>query len=266
MCNLCFSKQIKTKTYTYNGINTTQFKIRNLTLPFLVCEDCGYSYCLENDNDYSKLTRMSATEQTKTEGGLPRVGDGITPGREFLMALDAIKILNREKLRVLIFGPGMSKDHELLRKHPLISECIITDLKNFQESEYFIPLQSKKVFDIIIICEVAEHFIQPRKEFSNIFSLLSKNSLLVVSTNMRWVDNFSKNLYPFLSGHTSYYSPKSLIYLADMNNFYIDFRTPKSVSTGDYFKGKNYIYLTNNKIIHFNTLSHFSKIIHPLSE
>ena len=265
-CNICFSKNIEKREYLFGGENKTIFKVRKPTLPFIVCCNCGYSFCIENHNDYFKISKLGVTEQVKSNGGASRVGDGTDPGREYLMAIGAIKILGRLKLKILIYAPGMSKDHELLRKHPHVSECKITDLKNFQESTYFIPLQTKEIFDIIIVCEVVEHFTEPRKEFLNFFSKIDNNSLIVISTNLRWVDDFSKNLYPFLTGHTSYYSPKALMTLAEMNKLYIDFRTPVSASTNEHFNGKNYIYVSRGKHVYYNILNYFSKKIHPLSE
>jgi hypothetical protein len=58
------------------------------------------------------------------------------------MAVDAINIKKAKKVNVLIFGPGNSLDHKLIRNLDYVHSCKITDLLNFQEEENFIPISS----------------------------------------------------------------------------------------------------------------------------
>jgi len=259
-CNICSSTRISKIEYTFLGENRTPFKLRKNSQLFIICPDCGYSFCPGNYRDDVK----TLGEGNSRPGCVERIGDGITPGREYFMAMSAVGIF-KKKIKILIFSPGLNKDHLLLRKHDLISECKITDLKNFQNSEYFLPIETGEVFDAVIVCEVVEHFMRPREEFYRLFSYLNKNGLLIISTAMRQQEeNHSYSLYPFLTGHTSYYSFASVIHLARMNNSYIDFRVP----TGKHILGgaKRYIYMTKNRVAYFTIINHFSAFPHPPSE
>lgn len=236
---------------------------------FLLCLDCGYSFCRENFKDYVKLgPKTIASSEVYT-----RVGNGQQPGREYFMAKEAIDVLgspdfflpqtireqrSKRKFRVLIFAPGNSLDHELLRKLDSVAECKITDLENFQKSPHFIPLDTGETFDVVIACEVVEHFMYPRKEFGNLFRYLNKTGLLVISTNLRKDDDFSARTYPFLYGHTSYYSGRSLIFLAEMNGLYIDFRTPIGPTFNFKSKIKRFTYLTKSDETYLSLQNHFS--------
>ncbi len=263
-CKICFSSNLRMERHTYDAeVSYPAYlvnSIKNRSMFFEICGDCAFSFCEENFKDYIALgtESMSSAEDSK------RVGGKNTKGREYFMARSAIAILKKEKLRVLVFAPGNSEDHISLRKLDSVVECKITDLKNFQSSEYFIPLDSKEVFDIVVACEVVEHFVHPRKEFSNLFRYLKKDGLLVLSTNTRVEDLQVERMYPFLHGHTSYYSGKSLIFLAGMNDIFVDFRTPE----GETFKSKTkrYIYMTKSKNTHLKIIDRFSIITHPMAE
>lgn len=260
VCNICFSRNIKKTQSTYSHeVGPTSY-VRNKSMNFTICRNCNYSFCGENFKDYISLGSQSMSNSDKFK----RVGDGITPGREFFMTKGAIAIIKREKLKVLVFAPGNSLDHQLIRKIESVMECKITDLKNFQVSDYFIPIEAKEVFDIVIACEVVEHFMSPRKEFSNLFRYLNKNGLLIVSTDTRVSECTTERVYPFLYGHTSYYSGRSLIFLAEMNNMFIDFRTPEGQNFNS--KIKRYIYMTKSKETYFKLVERFAVITRPLCE
>lgn len=264
-CNICFSKNIEKRSYPFKGENLTPFKLGKDIRDggsriFTICLDCHYSFCPGNYSDDSKRLQFGNSHP----GCVARIGDGITPGREYFMAMNALHILNKRRPRILVFAPGFNKDHLLIRKNSSLSECKITDLQNFQESEYFVSIDTKKTFDIVIACEVIEHFTKPRKEFARLFSYLKKDGLLIASTSIRSSDDFSVFLYPFLTGHTSYYSGKALIHLARMNNLSIGFRSPE----GEPFLGgsKRYIYMTKSKETAFSITDHFSRFSNPPSE
>jgi SAM-dependent methyltransferase len=180
------------------------------------------------------------------------------------MAMNAGGILGKKEIKVLIFSPGASKDHILIRRNSSFAQCSITDLSNFQESEFFIPMDTKEKFDIVVACEVVEHFTKPRQEFSRLFSYLNKNGILIVSTNIRQDSRLGGSAYPFLAGHTSYYSGNSLIHLAAMNHLYIDFRTP----TGTWLlsKSKRYIYFAKSKTTYYSIVNYYSRNSKPNSE
>lgn len=264
-CNICFSKNIEKRSYPFRGKNLTPFKLGDDILNggsriFAVCLDCYYSFCPGNYSDDTKELQYGHSKP----GSVARIGDGVTPGREYFMTVDALNITTKKRPKILIFAPGFNMDHILIRKNSSISDCKITDLQNFQESEYFVPIDTKETFDIVIACEVIEHFTKPRKEFARLFSYLKKDGLLIASTSIRFDNDFSTSLYPFLTGHTSYYSGKALVHLARMNNLYIDFRLP----VGDSFLGKSkrYIYVANSRKTDLSISEHFSVFLRPPSE
>jgi len=236
----------------------SNFQVARKSMDFLLCETCGYSFCKENFKDYVALGAKDISNPKRNT----RVGDGINPGREFFMAIDMIdfflkKNSSQKKVRILIFAPGNSLDHQLLRKHKAVAECVVTDLRNFQDSEYFVPLETNKKFDIVIACEVAEHFMYPRKEFANLLRYIGNEGILVISTSMRQHKNLSYSLYPFLFGHTSYYSEESLVFLSKMNNVFVNFRVP----VGETFnsKTKRYIYMTKSAEVQKGITHFFSE-------
>lgn len=195
--------------------------IQHRTLDFLVCTRCGYSFAPQNYYDYPlgghgtpQPTGMASTETR-------------APGREYFMALDAMGILGKDPVSIGIIGAGYSPDHILIRKLPGVTECLIIDLKNFQNSEYFLSFSTDKKFDILIACEVVEHFMDPRQEFSDCFRLLKTSGLFLASTSLKTSPDFSHIVYPFLSGHTSYYTQQALRCLATMNEMFISFGTPR---------------------------------------
>lgn len=251
--------------------------MKRKTMNFLLCLDCGYSYCRQNYKDYVRL----GSKTISSSEDYARVGDGLRPGREYYMAKEAIDILGdpdfflpqtvreelgKRKFRVLIFAPGNSLDHELLRRLDSVAECKITDLENFQRSTHFVPLNTRESFDIVIACEVVEHFTYPRKEFGNLFRYLNKTGLLVVSTNLRKDEDFSERTYPFLYGHTSYYSGRSLIFLAEMNGLLIDFRTPIGPTFNFKSKIKRFTYFTKSQDSYLSLKNYFSIKPYPECE
>jgi SAM-dependent methyltransferase len=257
-CGICFGPTFK-HTFSLNNRTKPPTHIEYHTLDFFICTWCGYSFAPKNFRDYS----LKKTGTSKP-GSSPRIGNGTTPGREYFMALDAIDILNKRNVSVGIFGAGLNRDHELIRSLPRVSECSLIDLKNFQDSEHFLPVNTSKKFDVIVACEVAEHFMNPRKEFYSCFRLLKKSGLLVVSTNIKVRGDFSRHIYPFLHGHTSYYTGRSLIMLASICGLHIDFRVPQiTLGTGS---TKRYIYFTPSRRVQANIFDYFSRIQSPRSE
>lgn len=261
LCNICFSRNIIKETYTYTKENRSLFKIKKDKLLFTVCLDCEYCFCPENYTDNNKnLPKPISSMGLK----VPRIGDGVSPGREYFMAVHAVGLLGKEGIKVLIFSPGASKDHILIRRNNFVAQCSITDIGNFQDSEDFIPIDTKEKFDIVVVCEVVEHFMKPRQEFSRLFSYLNKDGLLIISTNIRQDTDLGSTTYPFLTGHTSYYSGTSLIHIAEMNHLYVDFRTP----TGEWLlsTSKRYIYFTKSKTTYFSIANYYSRYSKPNSE
>lgn len=153
-----------------------------------------------------------------------RAGSIDKPGREYFI-FEAIKkyIFYDKKISVCIYGSGLSCDHHHIRKHDMVSECKITDLQNYQQSDFFIDNPGKK-FDLVIASEVIEHFENPEKNFNHLLSFVSDSGLLFIGTNIHVPNSKLDNLkYPFFLGHCSYWSPESLDLLVSRYDYKLFF-------------------------------------------
>ncbi|TXH04404.1 MAG: methyltransferase domain-containing protein [Candidatus Moraniibacteriota bacterium] len=254
-CLICFSTS-PTKEVSLQNDAEPISPIKHRVIPFSICDNCGYCSAPVNKS----TIKYNPKKPPKTT----RIGDGMTPGREYFMTIEALRILNRSRVSIGIFGAGKSRDHELIRALPGVTRCSVMDLRNHQNSPHYLPINTKGAFDIVIACEVVEHFMNPRREFSNLFKKVQKNGLLIVSTSLRIEDNFEKYIYPFLYGHTSYYTGRSLMFLAAMNRMFIDFRTP-SIGIRQR-SAKRYIYLTPSRLIRDRVVASFSRYRFAASE
>ena len=254
-CLICFSASL-TKEVTLQNNAEPVSPIKYRVIPFSICENCGYCYAPVNKS----TVKYNPNKPPKT----PRIGDGVGPGREYFMAIDALRILNRSQVSIGIFGAGKSKDHELIRTLPGVSRCSVMDLRNHQNSPHYLPIDTKEVFDIVIACEVVEHFQNPRREFRNLFNKIRKNGVLLVSTSLKIEDDFEHYIYPFLYGHTSYYTGRSLMFLAKVNRMFIDFRTP---AIGIRIRSaKRFVYFTPARLVRDQITEYFSRYRYASSE
>ncbi len=254
-CLICFSRSPGKEVTLENDAEPIS-PIKHRTIRFSICSNCGYCSAPANKS----TVKYNPKKPPKTA----RIGDGTTPGREYFMAMEALRILGRSRVSIGIFGAGKSKDHELIRAIPGIVNCSVLDITNHQKSPYYLPIDTNETFDVIIACEVVEHFQNPRREFRNLFKKIRRKGLLIVSTSLKIQDEFEHYIYPFLYGHTSYYTGRSLMFLAKMNKLYIDFRTP---SIGIRLKSaKRYIYLTPSHQIRDRVTEYFSRYRYASSE
>jgi SAM-dependent methyltransferase len=160
-----------------------------------------------------------------------RVGDGKRPGREFHMARLGKQILRKDAPSILMFGCGLSRDHALASEKLTAGRVAVCDLGNFQDAADFIPMTEKgQQFDIVVACEVIEHFYDLDADFENLFSKVSDNGIVIASTNISNGRGLRKSLYPFSTGHTSYHSGRGLTAIAARHGFKVDFRAPAQVS------------------------------------
>lgn len=193
---------------------------------FATCVDCGFIACSGNTHDYS-TKGFGAYSQPSTPNGT-RVGDGLRPGREFHMAVMGREILRRPAVDILIYGAGLSRDFELLANEPGFNVVAITDLENYSGSRRFVPINARgPKFDLIVCCEVMEHFNEPLKEFAQLFQFAHPTSLVICSTNVHDGTPMDRLAYPFIRGHVAYYSPESVARLAAHFDLWHDFRLPK---------------------------------------
>ncbi len=145
-----------------------------------ICGRCRYVSNAENTVDYTKFQSLDKFALT------PRVGTDDHRGREFHMAKMGAEILKRKRLSVMVFGAGRSLDYRHIAKLPSVNKVIMSDVVDLRGEADFINITkgTDQRFDLIIACEVVEHFTDPRTEFPRLFDLLTPDGLLVCSTNI----------------------------------------------------------------------------------
>lgn len=250
-CRICRSTDVRAQSFTHKKPNG---KAR--TLEFTICESCGFHYAAKNKKAYRAENDF---------GQSVRVGDGVRAGREFEMARCGLEILGLQKARVLVYGAGVSRDHELIAKLPNVSVCKVTDTGDFQKTDAFIPLDAKESFDLVILCEVAEHFVDPRKGFASVLAFLSDTGLLLVSTNIFDGSDLSKHEYPFARGHVSYYSGQSMVELGRLFGRECDFRLP-ACALGGPGPRKRYMFFFKEPTLRTRIGLHFARVPLAYSE
>ena len=147
----------------------------NAKLRYYKCENCGASFTDAFDRftseqikqlyrypDYFEVDRWAKLES-----------EGIGPGRAQIL-LDSLwvgeKSLGRPATSVLVAGNGSSKFPHLL-KH------IRPDIRTIDFSD--IADTPNRSYDIILSAELFEHFVEPRKEFAKLLSLLAPDGVAV---------------------------------------------------------------------------------------
>ncbi|WP_170800061.1 class I SAM-dependent methyltransferase [Stutzerimonas stutzeri] len=226
-CPACGSEDITLRTITCTAAGSSQGK----SFEFIFCDSCRFVGNPSNRHDFREGGAFEAgTNLPETS---KRVGDGVRPGREFRMAEMGVDIIRRHRRNcmpdVMIFGPGMSKDHALARERLPISRMAVADLSNFQAVSDFVPVSSRQPeFDLLIASEVIEHFTDLLEDFSNLLSKVRETGLIIAGTNMRDGVPLECLAYPFDVGHTSYYSGQSLQAICNRlgGGIRLDFRTP----------------------------------------
>ena len=188
-----------------------------------ICRRCRYVSNAENTVDYTKFQSVDKFALT------PRVGTDDHPGREFHMAKMGAEILKRKPLSVMVFGAGRSLDYQHIAKLPSVDKVIMSDVVDLRGEADFVNITkgTDQRFDLIIACEVVEHFTDPKIEFPRLFDLLTPDGLLVCSTTIYDGGNPDLHTYLYLRGHVSYYSPRSIGVIAKQSNMHFDFRMPK---------------------------------------
>lgn len=197
---------------------------------FFECGRCGYVAAPANRHDFHA---DGFGADNDPDAGHGRGGSATLPGREYHMATMACAILDLAQVaepRLMVFGPGMSLDHHRIARDMPRAKVAITDLDNFQGAANFVPLDDGGRYDAIIACEVVEHFTDPVADFARLLAKLSPGGLLVCSTNVNDGTPLAQLEYPFISGHTSYYSARSLARIAAATDtgIEVDFRTPEA--------------------------------------
>ena len=193
-----------------------------------MCERCEYLSNFDNTVDYSAFQSVEAFKLSA------RVGTSEHRGREFHMAQMGVDILARPGLQVMVFGAGRSLDYQHIGRLPSVERVVMSDVVELTSEADFINIVegTDERFDLIIACEVVEHFTDPRTEFRRLFELLTPDGLLVCSTNIYDGGNFKKHNYLYLRGHVSYYSRRAIEHIARKSRIAVDFRIPAIAQEG----------------------------------
>jgi SAM-dependent methyltransferase len=211
----------------------------NRTYQIRICDRCKYVSNFDNTVDYTAFESVDSFRLT------PRVGTEEHQGREFHMAKMGADILQRSGLKVMVFGAGRSLDYQHIAKLSAVDRVVMSDVVDLGVDADFINITegTSERFDLIIACEVVEHFTDPRSEFPRLFKLLTKNGLLVCSTNIYDCRNVANHRYLYSRGHVSYYSPRAIGVIARRSRMRFDFRVPEIV-TGTAGPRKRYVLFT----------------------
>jgi hypothetical protein len=245
-CLVCGSRETRVRTIRRPKRN---YEIR-------VCQQCRFVSNAGNTIDYTKFKSVRRFQLT------PRVGTAERPGREYHMGVLGTHILRRNDLKVLVFGAGRSVDYQHIATLPSVERVVMSDVVDLRGEADFINITkgTSLRFDLIIACEVVEHFTDPRMEFSRLFDLLNDNGVLICSTDIYDSGDVAQQDYLYLRGHTSYYSPKAIAEIARRSGVLFDFRLP---TFGLSFPGmrKRYVLFTRSVAELQNVAEHFGD--HP---
>jgi hypothetical protein len=186
------------------------------------CNACGFLEVLDNP----WLYQDEGFTENSTSG--PRVGNETTPGREYHMCQTALTAIEGNDLSVFILGSGLSKDYKHIGALDRISEVYVSDYSNFHNNENFIAIedQGKRKFDIVLACEVVEHFENPKNDWALLASNLHETSVFVLSTNLYDDTPLEKHWYVYIPGHVSYHTGAAIQELCRQNDLHVDFRFP----------------------------------------
>lgn len=209
---------------------------------FHICLNCLFIHQPNNKHDFkSKRDYLAGSDPKK----FLRVGDGKRKGREYAMAKMAIDMHEILKPRILIYGAGISRDHELLRKEGYPVD--ICDFVNVQNSPHWIDQREiDDKYDIIISSEVFEHFDDPMANLVHVTDLLHKDGLSIHGTNMNDCTPIEKVHYVWTPGHCSYWSGPAIREASEILGLYYDIR-PTDVKTVS--PRKRYIFLCHSETV-----------------
>jgi SAM-dependent methyltransferase len=252
-CPVCGSPDTRRKVVTNRGSGRTA-KVRR-------CRSCGHVKILSNFHDYTTSTSVEDL------GVKPRCGTVETSGREFGMAKMAAQVLGRPRLDVLIFGAGRSLDNLHIAKLPRVRRVAIGDIMRVRDEADFVDISkpAKETFDIVIACEVIEHFTRPRKDFKQLFDFVHRAGVVVCSTNIYDGGNLGQQSYIFGRGHVSYYTPAALRRIAKENKMHVDFRLPAS-SKGVAGPRKRYVIFSHSQEVMESVSDYFGAKAYAPSE
>jgi SAM-dependent methyltransferase len=252
-CVVCGTVDTKRKTVT-NRHKGKRTEVRT-------CGRCGHVAILDNFHDYTE------SRSVEDLGVAPRCGTLEQPGREFGMAKMAAEVLGRGRLDVLVYGAGRSLDNIHIAALPKVRRVAIGDIMRVRDDADFVDVSepASETFDVVVACEVIEHFTQPREDFAKLFGFMHRAGMLVCSTNIYDGGNLGHQGYIFGRGHVSYYTPEALRTIAKANGLHVDFRVPLS-GTGSAGPRKRYVIFTYSPVLMESVSDYFGRTMYAPSE
>jgi SAM-dependent methyltransferase len=249
-CLVCQATNITTQTIYNKGLDKT--------LNVRICGTCGHVGIPENTHDYTTST------STENLGMAPRCGTEERTGREFGMAELAVDVLGRQGLSVMVYGVGRSMDNLHIAKLPAVSRTVIGDIMKIRDDAEFIDIsgEATETFDVVVACEVIEHFTDPLVDFPKLLGWVAPGGILICSTNIHDGGPLEGQRYIFGRGHVSYYSPRALRVIAKANGWHVDFRLPVMASNpGPKGVRKRYVILSRESDVMDRVSDYFGR--HP---
>ena len=148
----------------------------------------------------------------------------------------------------MVFGAGRSLDYQHIAKLPSVAKVTMSDVVDLRGEADFINITkgTDQRFDLIVACEVVEHFTDPTTEFPRLFDLLTPKGLLVCSTNIYDGGHPKRHSYLYLRGHVSYYGPRSIGVIAKQSDMQFDFRMLKFGPPQGFGERKRYILFSHS--------------------
>ena len=252
-CVVCGSPDTRRKLVTNRGSGRTA-KVR-------CCRSCGHVRVLNNRHDYT------TSESVEDLGVGSRCGTHETRGREFGMAKLGAEVLSRPRLDVLVYGAGRSLDNLHIAKLQRVRRVAIGDIMRVRDEADFVDIgqPAKETFDIVIASEVIEHFVQPRKDFKQLFDFVHRAGIVICSTNLYDGGNLDRQTYIFGRGHVSYYTPAALRRIAKANKMHVDFRLPLA-SKGVAGPRKRYVIFSHSADVMESVSDYFGRKAYAPSE
>ena len=138
----------------------------------------------------------------------------------------------------MVFGAGSSLDYQHIAKLPSVNAVVMSDVVDLRGEADFINITdgTSERFDLIIACEVVEHFPDPMTEFPRLFDLLDQGRAAgLLHQHLRRREPGEAAL-PLPRGSHVLLQPRSIAEIAQPQQMQFDFRMP-SVALGPAGRG-----------------------------
>jgi SAM-dependent methyltransferase len=250
-CLVCGSPDTAVGTATF-------VKSADRTIRYRQCGRCQFVQVFDNEKAYVSAKKYPMS---------PRIGTETVPGRELHMVKLATDVLGR-KVDVLINGAGISQDFRHAAKIKRVRDVWLSDFVNFHEVPNFFAVGTDpgRRFDVIVACEVLEHFTRPRADFMGLARMLEPGGLMVCSTNIYdGSSDLSRHLYPFIKGHCAYWTPRAIETVARDAGLHVDFRVPE-IALGKGGPRKRYVLFSRSPEVMRSVTRYFARHLYAPSE